>query len=119
NIDHLWQQHLLSIDHLRTEVGLLQIAQKDPLLEFKHEAFRLFHLFREDLYQEITHALFSLQMMLPNSEKLLQTLKTMSIREVPSFISLENLTEIPPSVKAVELNEPVLPKIVELETAHP
>lgn len=119
NIDHLWQQHLLSIDHLRTEVGLLQIAQKDPLLEFKHEAFRLFHLFREDLYQEITHALFSLQMMLPNSEKLLQTLKTMSIREVPSFISIENLTEIPPSVKAVELPEPASPKIVELETAHP
>lgn len=119
NIDHLWQQHLLSIDHLRTEVGLLQIAQKDPLLEFKHEAFRLFHLFREDLYQEITHALFSLQMMLPNSEKLLQTLKTMSIREVPSFISIENLTEIPPSVKAVELTEPASPKIVELETAHP
>lgn len=119
NIDQLWQQHLLSIDHLRTEVGLLQIAQKDPLLEFKHEAFRLFHLFREDLYQEITHALFSLQMMLPNSEKLLQTLKTMSIREVPSFISIENLIESSTSAKTQALDDASMPKIIELETAHP
>jgi preprotein translocase subunit SecA len=119
NIDHLWQQHLLSIDHLRTEVGLLTIAQKDPLLEFKHEAFRLFLLFREDLYQEITHALFSMQMMLPNSEKLLETLKTMSIREMPGFISPQNLETIDLPIDSLSQKEQSPSKIVELETAHP
>ncbi|MFZ4773037.1 MAG: preprotein translocase subunit SecA [Chlamydiia bacterium] len=117
NIDHLWQQHLLHIDHLRTEVSLCTIAQKDPLLEFKHEAFRLFNLFREDLYKEITHALFSLQMMLPNSEKLIQTLKTMSIREFPSFISTQNLEVI--EAKAEVIEPPEASKRTVLETAHP
>ncbi len=42
NIDRLWQEHLLNIDHLRTEVHLRSVGQKDPLLEFKHEAFALF-----------------------------------------------------------------------------
>ena len=118
NIDHLWQQHLLSIDHLRTEVSLLTIAQKDPLLEFKHEAFRLFLGFREELYQEITHALFSLQMMLPNSEKLLETLKTMSIREMPTFISLQNLELEDAKAEALPDSQNRSPKGIALETAH-
>ena len=42
NIDRMWQQHLLHIDHLRTEVHIRSVGQKDPLLEFKHEAFALF-----------------------------------------------------------------------------
>ncbi|HSX12755.1 MAG TPA: preprotein translocase subunit SecA, partial [Rhabdochlamydiaceae bacterium] len=39
SIDRLWQEHLLYIDHLRTEIHLRSIGNKDPLLEFKHEAF--------------------------------------------------------------------------------
>jgi preprotein translocase subunit SecA len=41
-IDQLWQEHLLAMDHLRSEVSLRSVAQKDPLMEFKQEAFTLF-----------------------------------------------------------------------------
>jgi preprotein translocase subunit SecA len=91
NIDQLWQQHLLHIDHLRSEISLCSIAQKDPLLEFKYEAFRLFNEFRENLYQQISVAVFSMQMMLPNSEKLIQKLKMISMKDFPGFIELRHL----------------------------
>jgi len=64
-IDHLWQEHLLHIDHLRTEVHLRALGQKDPLLEFKHEAFSLFDAFTSKLKTEIAHTLFKFEMILP------------------------------------------------------
>ncbi|MEX0961619.1 MAG: preprotein translocase subunit SecA [Simkaniaceae bacterium] len=57
-LDKHWQQHLLSIDHLRSEVSLRVVGQKDPLLEFKHEAFLLFDRFSNELKVDIAHALF-------------------------------------------------------------
>ncbi len=65
SIDRLWQEHLLNIDHLRTEVHLRVVGQRDPLLEFKHEAFILFDAFSANLKVEIAHALFKFQMMVP------------------------------------------------------
>ncbi|MBP9841254.1 MAG: preprotein translocase subunit SecA [Simkaniaceae bacterium] len=62
-VDRHWQEHLLSIDHLRTEVGMRAVGQKDPLLEFKSEAFELFHTLNHTLYQEIGHLLFKFEMM--------------------------------------------------------
>jgi preprotein translocase subunit SecA len=65
SIDRMWQEHLLNIDHLRTEVHLRVVGQKDPLLEFKHEAFILFDEFSAKLKVEIAHALFKFKMMMP------------------------------------------------------
>jgi preprotein translocase subunit SecA len=41
-LDQLWKDHLLSLDHLRQGINLRAYAQKDPLNEYKHEAFKLF-----------------------------------------------------------------------------
>ena len=62
NMDKYWQEHLLRIDHLRTEVHLRTVGQKDPLLEFKHEAFALFERFSSTIKEEIAHALFRFEM---------------------------------------------------------
>lgn len=70
NIDRMWQEHLLHIDHLRTEVHLRTVGQKDPLLEFKHEAFDLFHSLSLRMKQEIAHALFKFEMVVPESPSL-------------------------------------------------
>ena len=48
-IDFLWRSHLQYLEHLRQVVGLRGYAQKDPLDEFKREAFKLF----EDLLNKI------------------------------------------------------------------
>lgn len=60
-IDALWQEHLATMDHLRVEVMLRAVAQKDPLLEFKHEAFALFEKLSHRLKMEIAKSLFKIQ----------------------------------------------------------
>ncbi|MDP6120001.1 MAG: preprotein translocase subunit SecA, partial [Rhodospirillales bacterium] len=41
-LDQMWKEHLLTLDHLRQGIGLRAYAQKDPLNEYKREAFNLF-----------------------------------------------------------------------------
>jgi preprotein translocase subunit SecA len=69
NIDLYWQEHLLHIDHLRTEVHLRVVGQKDPLLEFKHEAFKLFDALTLKMKTEIAHALFKFQLIVPEERE--------------------------------------------------
>lgn len=60
-IDELWQEHLLLMDYLRSEVNLRAVAQKDPLIEFKHEAFRLFHALTVRLHTDVARNLFKIE----------------------------------------------------------
>ena len=41
-LDHLWREHLVTLDHLRQVDRLARLAQRDPLNEYKSEAFELF-----------------------------------------------------------------------------
>ncbi len=41
-IDRLWQEHLYAMDSLREAVGLRAYGQKDPLIEYKNEAYEMF-----------------------------------------------------------------------------
>jgi preprotein translocase subunit SecA len=41
-LDNLWREHLANLDHLRSVVGFRGYAQRDPLQEYKTEAFDLF-----------------------------------------------------------------------------
>ena len=75
HIDRLWQEHLLNIDHLRTEVSMRSVGQKDPLLEFKHEAFFLFESFSINLRTEIAHSLFKFTMILTPPQQETKKLK--------------------------------------------
>ncbi|GAB5411681.1 MAG: preprotein translocase subunit SecA [Chlamydiales bacterium] len=68
-VDKHWQQHLLHIDHLRSEVGMRVVGQKDPLLEFKHDAFQLFDRFSQELKVEIAHALFKFAILTPEDSE--------------------------------------------------
>lgn len=49
SIDSLWRQHLYAIDHLKSGVGLRAYAQRDPLVEFKKEAFGLFEILLDNI----------------------------------------------------------------------
>ncbi|MES2273699.1 MAG: preprotein translocase subunit SecA [Chlamydiota bacterium] len=71
-IDSLWQEHLLHIDHLRSDVNMRTVGQKDPLLEFKHESFALFEDFSKRLREEITRDLFRFEMMPESPQQRLQ-----------------------------------------------
>ena len=89
-IDRNWQEHLLSIDHLRTEVGMRTLAQKDPLLEFKHEAFALFDEFSKTIQTEICHATFNFEMVIPDSAEIREAVSRIELLgPFKSFIDFE------------------------------
>ncbi|MBB43832.1 MAG: preprotein translocase subunit SecA [Rhodospirillaceae bacterium] len=56
-LDQSWKEHLLALDHLRQGIGLRAYAQKDPLNEYKHEAFNLFEQMTESLRETVTSVL--------------------------------------------------------------
>jgi preprotein translocase subunit SecA len=61
-IDQNWRDHLQNLDALRSAVGLRGYAQRDPLNEFKTEAFELFEHLLDQLRYETTRVLFHLRM---------------------------------------------------------
>ncbi|TAJ69914.1 MAG: preprotein translocase subunit SecA [Phenylobacterium sp.] len=60
-IDLQWREHLMHIDHLRTVIGLRGYGQRDPLNEFKTEAFSLFEKLLLDLRQNVTRWLMTVE----------------------------------------------------------
>ncbi|AZB62412.1 preprotein translocase subunit SecA [Cereibacter sphaeroides] len=56
-IDAKWREHLLTLEHLRSVVGFRGYAQRDPLSEYKTEAFALFESMLNSLRQDVTQKL--------------------------------------------------------------
>jgi len=63
-LDHLWKDHLLQLDHLRQGIHLRGYGQKDPLNEYKREAFDLFGGLLTNLRQTVTQMLSHLEIRL-------------------------------------------------------
>jgi preprotein translocase subunit SecA len=57
-IDKLWQEHLYEMDSLRHSIGLRAHGQRDPLLEYKSEAFKIFDELMVNVKTEICHNIF-------------------------------------------------------------
>jgi len=57
-IDKLWQEHLYEMDSLRHSIGLRAHGQRDPLLEYKAEAFKIFDELMVNVKSEICHNVF-------------------------------------------------------------
>ena len=62
-IDTKWQEHLMTLEHLRSVVGFRSYAQRDPLNEYKNESFQLFESMLDSLRQEVTQKLGQIQPM--------------------------------------------------------
>ena len=71
-LDQLWKDHLLSLDHLRQGIGLRAYAQKDPLNEYKREAFNLFDDMLSILRERVTQVLAHVEMEVAPDEALFQ-----------------------------------------------
>ncbi len=53
-LDQVWKEHLLALDHLRQGISLRAYGQKDPLNEYKSEAFALFNSLLDELKERVT-----------------------------------------------------------------
>ena len=61
-LDAVWKEHLLNLDHLRQGIGLRAYGQRDPLNEYKTEAFALFNAMLDDLKERVTTMLSRVQL---------------------------------------------------------
>jgi preprotein translocase subunit SecA len=57
-VDTLWQEHLYGMDSLRDSIGLRAYGQRDPLIEYKAEAFKVFEELMTNIKTEICHNIF-------------------------------------------------------------
>jgi preprotein translocase subunit SecA len=57
-VDKLWQEHLYGMDSLRSSIGLRAYGQRDPLIEYKAEAFKIFEELMVSIKTEICHNIF-------------------------------------------------------------
>jgi preprotein translocase subunit SecA len=62
-LDHLWREHLVMLEHLRQVIGLRGFAQRDPLNEYKSEAFTLFEALLARLRQAVSAQLLNIEIM--------------------------------------------------------
>ena len=68
-IDTKWREHLLKLEHLRSVVGFRGYAQRDPLNEFKSEAFELFDSLLDGLRTEVSQKLSQIRPMTPEEQE--------------------------------------------------
>lgn len=66
-LDQIWKDHLLQLDHLRQSVSLRAYAQKDPLNEYKTEAFNMFQAMLEQLHTSVTTYLSHVELQNPEA----------------------------------------------------
>ncbi len=60
--DSHWKDHLLAMDHLKEGIGLRSYGQKDPIIEYKTEAFGLFGEMKERIKRAVVETLFSIRL---------------------------------------------------------
>jgi len=59
-IDYAWKQHMLNLDHLKEGIGLRGWGQKNPLIEYKREAFAMFREMMEHIRFDVVRSIFRL-----------------------------------------------------------
>src|SRR5471030_3250116 len=68
-LDHLWREHLVMLDHLRQVIGLRGYGQRDPLQEYKSEAFSLFEAMIAHLREAVTAQLMRVEIVPPEDQQ--------------------------------------------------
>ena len=114
SIDQHWQEYLRSMDSLRESIGLQAYGQRDPLVEYKREAYSLFMDLMQKIYEEVANRLFRSATSVDAMEEFFKTLsglrmpsqesslgsKTSAIRSNVDQINTNNNQDYTPNRKA-------------------
>jgi preprotein translocase subunit SecA len=80
-IDRLWQEHLYEMDSLRYSIGLRAHGQRDPLIEYKAEAYKIFEELMVNIKSEICHNIFRSASSLMAFEKFLRNIPQRTVHQ--------------------------------------
>ena len=88
--DQVWKEHLLALDHLRQGIGLRAYGQRDPLNEYKSEAFILFNSMLSELRERVTSLLMRVELRPDAPPPLPEPVRVMDLRHPdPAMAELE------------------------------
>ncbi len=114
-LDQTWKEHLLHLDHLRQGIGLRAYAQRDPLNEYKREAFDMFEKMLDHLRERVTGVLAHVELRADPLEQQLPAHREQPMRETrqdPAFVTAGHETDtITNASTAAERQVPGAPKV--------
>jgi preprotein translocase subunit SecA len=92
-LDHLWREHIVTLEHLRQVIGFRAYGQRDPLNEYKSEAFVLFEAMLANLREAVTGQLMHVELASPEAQSGLQPveLPEMYASHIDPFSGLDEL----------------------------
>jgi preprotein translocase subunit SecA len=96
-LDHLWREHLVTLEHLRQVIGFRAYGQKDPLNEYKSEGFILFENMLGRLRENVTGQLMHVELAPPEDQPALQPvdLPPMMAHHVDATTGLDEFEQNP------------------------
>ena len=86
-VDEHWQEYLRNMDSLREGIGLRAYGQRDPLVEYKREAYNLFMDLMDRIYEEIAIAMFRSATSVDAMEDFFQSLSGMQVHSEASALA--------------------------------
>jgi preprotein translocase subunit SecA len=86
-VDEHWQEYLRNMDSLREGIGLRAYGQRDPLVEYKREAYNLFMDLMDRIYEEIATAMFRSATSMDAMEEFFQSLNGMQVHHEASALA--------------------------------
>jgi preprotein translocase subunit SecA len=72
-VDEHWREHLHELDHLKGGIGLRAYGQRDPLIEYKREAFGLFETMMDEVREEFVQRFFRVQLQPQAAQQVIET----------------------------------------------
>jgi preprotein translocase subunit SecA len=87
-LDQVWKEHLLTLDHLRQGIGLRAYGQRDPLNEYKREAFDLFQEMLSSLRERVISVLSHVELQIMPTQEMFQPRQNFDMvetRDDPAF----------------------------------
>jgi len=90
-LDHLWREHLVTLEHLRQVIGFRSYGQRDPLNEYKSEGFHLFEAMLTNLREAVTGQLMHIQGMPEEDAEEATELPPMQAHHIDPFTGEDEL----------------------------
>ena len=109
-LDHLWREHLVTLEHLRQVIGLRGYGQRDPLNEYKNESFTLFEHMLARLREAVTGQLMHVELAKPEDVPPL---------ERPSFRPWRRIISIRPRARTSSRWRPPMAAVMARGAAKP
>jgi len=89
SIDQLWQEHLYEMDSLRHSIGLRAYGQRDPILEYKAEGYRMFQELQVNIWTEICRNIFRSASSVDAFQNFLRNLPVQEVHQSASAFGAE------------------------------